>query len=65
MSPKTRGSSAMQVHLSISESEEWCDEVFRARLLKDFARSCRARGRRYFEVYDITGAELHKGEAFS
>jgi hypothetical protein len=54
----------LTVEISRSESAEWpLDAELREAVKRDCARRARERGRRYFEIYDATGARLHVGEA--
>ncbi len=53
----------LTVSLSRAESTEWSDAAFRDGLVKDVAKRARAKGRRYFEIYNSAGVSLHVGES--
>lgn len=61
---RSRGQ-GLQVWISAGETEEWSDAKARAKLIAEFAKRAKARGRRYFEIFSDSGAFLHKGEVGS
>ncbi len=62
MSRRPKNGSFLQVYLSRSESEEWAaDPAARRAMLNAFGNQAQEKGKRFFQVFSASGAELTVG----
>lgn len=51
----------LTVNIGRSESEQWNDLEFRSTLVETFRKMARAKGRKYYEIFDEAGRPLQSG----